>query len=260
MSNYSKSTEIVPLCLYHNENHTVGYIGFPEKIRKGDKTVLQCEGKQGMTPVARFYVFHTDLRPIPYGTALFCAKDTADASFLTTNLEIQYDPYNYEENCVSFITWVEPVPHTTPLYIFKSGQRILPTFSRSEVPQDYVELDFSPIYVLMHPNDKGYYRVHGESDKGFAVVDGEPQFRFYGEHRRCIPSPDGNMTLDQCMVLEGRNILQPDDPDIQPTLLTHLHHLTYSQSQMNVFRNISRTAYVIILALFLVIVFVLISN
>ena len=102
-----------------------------------------------------FYAIRPNFRPLPLGTALYCAiYDSSDlTSTRVVNVINVYDLYESSFNGLYFICWASETPHTIPLYIFtnESGKCWL-TFSKEkkEKTQMYglIESNISPVYVI----------------------------------------------------------------------------------------------------------------
>lgn len=253
--------EIVPLCLYQNHATLTSYIGYPSKVRRGDRDVLVCTERPDTEMVAQFYVVNPDFRPIPPGMDLICAEDSADAQHATIAVEQIYDPFNLSKHCVRFLAWMEPIPRTTPLYIFQSGQKIHVSFSNQPPGPEFKQTFMSPIYVLVHP-DVNAPRVptatNGQSDRFIVQEDGQPLFLFSGYQGRCIPDPNGT-SLGRCTVLYTKDILNSNVSDDQPTLLEYIDQ-TYNQPRRNFFA-VNQPFWTVIIGLtFFIALFVLISN
>jgi len=167
--------DIVPLCLYINEQSDTNFINYPSKIRTENQTKISCLEKYGYGSKT-FFVINPDFRPIPVGAALFSFKNGTSR---TVSLEIAYDPFNITEKSYRFIAWLEPIPHSVPIYIFKSIQSSSLFFSLKNVaPPGYEpNSDIKIIYVL-EPSEKYFF----ENYQG-----------------RCIPSKNSNLTLRQCL-------------------------------------------------------------
>ena len=245
---------IVPICLYQNSTQGYGYISLPLRglptmsVPSKNRTDTQtdysqrepsagptsyavgvakqlyggrsperytCNTVPGLDFIGKIYVINPDVRPIPPGSILLCVKNGKNT---TLSVKPMYDPFDITGNCTRFIAWVEPVPNSTKLYLYKNGGGILPSFSRREHLEELLTL-----YVLTGPEIKGE-RVPGflGIQENFPVVNGVPQFRFTGYQGRCLPDPNG-IPLDECIVLHVQQILDRDQDE--RTLLAHLRGL-----------------------------------
>lgn len=126
-------------------------------------------------------MINPDFRPIPPGTALFCAQQS---NFSLVKLSHQYDPFDNKQNCTIFITWTQPTPHTIPLFVYDRGGQHYISLKQIK-DQQYKHLSFSPIYVL----DSKY-----NSFKGLQGI--------------CMPDKDGQ-TLGKCVALYNKGLLNP---------------------------------------------------
>jgi hypothetical protein len=259
-------TDIEPFCIYHNVNKLSGYIGPPTKYRENGVTKFKCAGKSGVQLVGKFWAIRPTFRPIPPGASLLCAKASRETGHETLSIKTVYDPFHLDSSCVMFIAWVEPVPYTTPLYIYKHGETIFPSFSSKPPSEFHKEILISPIYVLTEPGQNITY-VPGLTDtpKEFGYQNEQPQFLFSGYQGRCLPDPDG-MPLGECAVLYIENILDPElsDSGKQPTLLNQLQLIAdYNKEKENVFKKIGTVPIVIslfVLLLSIVIVILLLCG
>lgn len=204
------NNEIVPMCLYTGTETT--YTSLPQKTG-GKKYGFSCPNIPGQTHTGTFYTIHPDFRPIPAGTILLGMKNIYQK---TTGVNHIYDPFNYEEKYTRFIAWIQPVPHSTPLYIYKRGDDIVASFDH-ETPKGYShELT---VYVLTDPRD-GHSTVEGFTDKTFHIVNDQPVFTFTNFRGRCLPHPEGNLSMQKCTVTATKNLLNIQQE--QPSLLTYL--------------------------------------
>lgn len=210
---------VIPMCLHTNIETKSSYIGLPSKARYQNQTIFVCEKNPDTEIQTIFYVLNPDIRPIPPGTVLFCAKDSLSSDFSTISLEQIYDPFDIDQNCVRFIAWLSPVPYSTPLYIVKNGDSIFASFEKQNN-----QVYFSPIYVLLDPRLQGYERMKGHSKekKNFEIVNGIPNFLFSNYQGKCVPDPSG-IPFEKCLV---KSILENK---VQPTMLNHLKKL-YGQN------------------------------
>jgi len=114
------------------------------------------------------------------------------------------------------LTWLEPVPYATPLYIYKDGNGIYPSFIKMNSKR-FEELNFSPIYVLTKEPKKSTIRPEGNEDLHdyFLIESGVPQFRFEKYMGRCVPNPRGEK-LEFCTLMNDLNLIRPQ------TLLDYL--------------------------------------
>lgn len=153
---------ILPICLYQNDY---------------DKDLITiCEKGD-------FYVINPEVRPIPEGLSLFYIDMNNTEIY---DMGLIYDMFNRDNDYFRFLAWLQPVPHTVPLYIYKKDSIHL-SFQKENLPQ----LSISPIYVLKTPTLFTQYQG------------------------RCIPSERG-VPFERCIV--GGNIKQ------QSSLLSLLHN------------------------------------
>lgn len=229
---------IVPICLRFDDSLQSNYISLPV-LSRNDEEELSCP----FDSVATVYAIHPDFRPIPPGAALFCAQKEP-----IVNIKTVYDPFDYQKGCSRFIAWIEPVPHTTPLYIYKKGNNIRMSF-KDEFPKGY-HYDMT-LFVLTDPRDD-LPTVPGFTNDKFAIVNGQPQFMFEGYQGRCLPDPNG-IPLSQCIVLHTEKILSPVS-NVEPSLLDHLRQVAKQKTANS---NISPTLSSLIFLIFLISVLLL---
>uniref|UniRef100_A0A6C0EL88 Uncharacterized protein n=1 Tax=viral metagenome TaxID=1070528 RepID=A0A6C0EL88_9ZZZZ len=231
--------DIVPLCLYLNDQTKSSYIGFPAKKHTKDGIKFSCQPIPDARLVAQFYVVNPDITTRPPGMDLFCARDSPDSQLATVDLSIVYDPFHYQKDCIRFYAWVEPVPHATPLHVWKSGSLMYFSFGKEDPGKGFTEVDFSPIYVLIDPRIKDADRIKGfkgregkEGQGAFEIKNNYPQFKFSGYQGRCIPDPNG-MSVGDCTVLYGKNILFPQYRNQEPTLRNYIDQLYNKRGEDN---------------------------
>lgn len=137
---------ILPICLYQNDY--------------GNDLIELCE-------IGDFYVINPEVRPIPEGLSLFYVDmDNTQIH----DIGLIYDMFNRDNDYFRFLAWLQPVPNTVPLYIYKENDVSI-SFKKENRPQ----YSFSPIYVLKEP------------------------MLFTQYQGRCIPSKNG-IPFEQCIV------------------------------------------------------------
>jgi hypothetical protein len=147
------------------------------------------------TLVSQFYAIDPNVRPIPPGLQLLCFKSNTNPTKEENIVQSIYDPFDIDENknCTKLITWMEPAPYTTPLYIGQYGSNGYIGFETVTAP--FKELYFSPIYVLTDPR-LGKKQIDAHTD--FSISKDYPVFNFIEYQGRCVPNPNGT-TLSQCI-------------------------------------------------------------
>jgi len=158
----------IPLYIYEDKNG----------VRNLSKELDEILGKV----VDKFYVIDPKFRPIPSYMSLFCIKSDNSYPYGINSFQQIYDPFNIDDNCLLFITWMEPVPYSIPLYIYKIGNIIYPSL---KINSKLTEIDISPIYVL--------------NEKKFEKWNKVPQFRFSNYMGRCIPDPTNGVSIQNCV-------------------------------------------------------------
>lgn len=232
--------DIVQICIYYNHNTASSFIGLPVKTRQEKSATtptFTCPTLPDMEPRGSFYAVNADFRPIPPGMSLICMKDDLDGELETVYVEQVYDQYNVDETgCTRFLAWLEPLPQTVPLHVFKKGSKYLITLDSSEKKQaasaDYKELWFSPIYVLSIPDVK-----------------------FHGQFGRCIPGPSSSesdvSSLKDCIYLHGKNVSDLSLVNTEPGLMHYLDKM-YAPSQQQQGSSTLPVAVIILLVVCLV--------
>lgn len=240
---------VVPVCLYKKQSSEECYITLPyKKLNKKGNTVTECLEIPGMDLILQFYGINPDIRPIPPGTVLLCAKNVPNENVTIDVVQI-YNPFDYIDNCVRFTAWFDPVPYTIPLYISKNGNSLSISLENKNI-KNYENLYFSPIYVLVDPRlQLNRTRGHKATINDFKIVDDQPQFLFSGYQGGCLPDPDG-IPLGQCMVSFVKNVL---GKSFEPTLITYLNQTENKIKIENIY-------IVSVLILFIVVFLIVLKN
>lgn len=120
-------------------------------------------------PTATFYVIDPEIKPLPYGSELFCVEQ--DSTGIVKNVSEMYDPFNRDRKCLRFLAWNDPAPYTVQVFLY-----IRPTgvFITTEPTQGERELVFSPIHLCT-------------KDLPFSNYNG-----------RCLPDPEGT-SIEKCL-------------------------------------------------------------
>jgi hypothetical protein len=141
-----------------------------------------------MPYITTFYAINPNFKPIPTHVDLICAKSSQTE---TIDISVLYDPFNIDVYCTRFLAWLEVTPNSLPLYIYKSGDSLLITLSPTP-PENYSPHTIPVIYVI------------------------KDVFTFSNSYGRCVPDPESKLSIDECMVLYNKNILEQKDkyPDI----------------------------------------------
>jgi len=152
----SNSNYILPFCVYHkfdrSTNSLYGYIGNSQKDKNGE---FKCESyKNDWELMGTFYAVNPTIRPIPPGMNLFNVKRNEGFPYNSTELTIDYDFYFIKKDSVYFLTYGNIInKFTVPLYFFKNGQNLLPSFYKPDSTKkkfwdEWTELELSPLYVI----------------------------------------------------------------------------------------------------------------
>ena len=161
-----------------------------------DNCSTQLGPEWPLEPQDTFIAIDPTFRPIPnsMGLALLRIVQSPEFPRNTINVEYIYDIFDTKKKDVYITTWVVPVPHTKPLYLYSGGEigygpndifsenpvNVIPSF---EFKQGWKQLIISPLWVL---NEKEF-------------PNGEIKFSNDSLTGRCLPDPKGSMSLDQCI-------------------------------------------------------------
>jgi hypothetical protein len=187
----SQQTGIVPLCLYYNNSADASYIAYPNKTLINGKEYFSCATLPGLSLISVFYAIDPDVRPLPRGTMLICPHNDT-TNYITVKVNIVYDIYNIDttKNCAKFITWLQPVPYATPLYIFNRGNSNIITFD-PHPPDNYTANNLAPLYVFLNPQNT----FPTITENGIS----SPRVLFSCQQERCVPDPQGTF-LRNCII------------------------------------------------------------
>jgi|TARA_B110000259_G_C14026087_1_gene404762 hypothetical protein len=148
----SNKNFILPFCIYHkydsSSNLYHGYIGNSKKDKSGN---FNCKPvADGWKLNSVFYAVDPVIRPIPIGMELYSVTRNKGFPYNSTQLKIDYDFFFTKKNCVYFLTYNNIVPYTVPLYFYKFGNNIVPSFDKNPPTKDHEwsQEKLSPIYVL----------------------------------------------------------------------------------------------------------------
>lgn len=205
--------DIIPLCLY--SNNVFSLITFPEKYISQKTFSYRCPQIENMNLVTVFYAINPDIKPYPTGTELICIENSNNQ---TNRIRYIYDPFNITVNCLRFLAWFEPTPCTIPLYIFTKGGNIFIGL-QDIAPDNYEPYTIKIIHVLPSPA-ANLKTIHCEGL--FKTEDDYPIFTFSNYMGKCIPDPNSNLSIGECMISYNKNILNPEFNNLEPGLLTYL--------------------------------------
>lgn len=188
-------------CLYENTEELKSFISH-----------CDIEPPSGMKKVVSFYTVDPYIPRFPIGADLICVEQKSN---FINNIHTVYDPYDREivEDCILFLAWLEAVPYTSPLYIYKSEESAIITLKPlTVIPKGFEMPYFSPVFVLIDSNDSPM-RIEGQADwsKDFPRVNGVQQFQFKGYQGRCIPFPGGT-SIQECIDIES--VSKTKDPTL----------------------------------------------
>lgn len=227
---------IIPVCLYKHYYSNDCYVSVG--------TGPVCQKIPELQYIATFYCINPYITPIPPGTVLLCAENIPQEN-VTTNISQIYNSLE-KSNCTRFTAWFDPVPYTAPLYISQRGNSIYMSFD-SKIPNDYTNLYFSPIYVLVDPRMKiEKTKGHQVTKNTFKIVNNEPRFLFSSYQGGCLPDPDG-IPLENCVNKYVKNI---PGKSFEPTLISYLNQ-KYKQDGERLLFSVLILISIIALILFL---------
>lgn len=179
---FKKPHTVVPFCLFQYlntyENTFRGYVANPELVKDGDALYYKCAKNNIELDrwkfIKRFYAISPMFRPIPPGMKIICLKSSDYAPFKTIEVTELYDMFTFESFCTYFITYTKPVANTAPLFFYKLGENIFPSFDNRPPADGWTELSISPVFVIVKkPGDTDF----DPNNIRFQCADG-----------RCIPS------------------------------------------------------------------------
>lgn len=231
---------IIMMCIYYKNDENgpyQSYIGNPVTVG----TKMTCAKPYASWYVGdSFYAVNPMFTPIPSYFRLICAKRSVsgEKGYNTMSIVSNYDPFNIDDDCIYFLTWTQPTPYTTPLYVYESGNGILVSFEKKEMKEAFL----SPLFVLTDKPRKN--TIFTGERKWFTVHDDAIQFRFRDDNGRCIPEPGGS-TLQECTL---KNSLQMKKP---LSLLDILNKEKDDEGGKNIFNKVS----VFIITVLIVIMF-----
>ena len=188
---------LLPMCLHINKKKKIHKITNSHAIKDHKKFYLKCLPKEDYE-IKTFYAIAPNFRPIPTSMYLFCIKNEDDFPYRNMSLKLIYDPFEISlSNCIAFVAYNLPTPYTIPLYLYKLGSILYPTFDH-EPPfpsSNWKEQEFSPIYVLPEKigNIPGY-------NVGFSCYD----------NWRCNPDINSKNSILDCVI--SCNIAEKNEP------------------------------------------------
>lgn len=237
---------IIPLCLYSNNINS--QISLPEKISKNGSIIYSCPSRKNMDLVMVFYAINPDVKPNPTYADLIGVKNTNQETVEITNI---YDPFNKDENIsIRFLAWLETTPNTTPLYITTNGTNLY----ISPYPNDYSPYKIPIIHVLTNPASNLPKTPH--SFGSFSVDgNGMPIFKFSDSYGKCVPDPQGKLTLGECVVMYNKNITRPQYIGKSPNILTYLQVTYGSRKKSAKIVDIISIVFAVILVVCIIVLF-----
>jgi len=236
---------IAPFCIMHYDDPSTntfhGFINYPTRIKNENGIErLEClpdPKKYGgrWKIYGTFYALSPMIRPIPSGLKLINSKQLIQYPYNTNHINYVFDPFDIQQDTVSFITWTKPVPSTVPLYLHITPDGgSYPSFDKNPPSKgNWKQNKLKQLYVLVDPNthfttlDSNLYPlINWNKNK-----DGSPMFRFKGSDNRCLPNKDG-VTIQKCFLETDEDLLH-QNINFGPTPL--LNRLENTNSSKNLF-------------------------
>lgn len=217
--NMNTNSDIIKVYVYHNTEKDCDYI----------TTTIQQD--KSLNLQFMFYAVNPKVSIRPPGMDLFCVENNDNT---TTNISVLYDNFNIDINCDRFLAWKEPVPMSSPLYVWTkkdvdNGDVLYKITFHEHHPSrninGFIQNTISPIFVLLDPRVENAIRIKNmklESER-FKIINDIPQFYFKGYLGRCIPSSNGT-SIGKCSVVYGENIYNQQFKNEDPTLLNYIKH------------------------------------
>jgi hypothetical protein len=121
-------------------------------------------------------------------------------------------------------------------------------WSKLQVQLDYILVAKEIIYISPYkiPN----IHVLAPSDK----------FTFSNSYGKCVPDPQGSLSLDQCIVLYNKNITRPEYIGKYPNILTYLRARYGEERQSKIFPIICIVGAIILLICILILLHSALKN
>jgi|UniRef100_A0A6C0J4I8 hypothetical protein len=152
----SNSNYMLPFCVYHkydrSSNSLYGYLGNSQKDKNGKFKCIPYDNDWELK--GTFYAIDPKIRPIPHRMNLYMVERNEGFPYNSTKLDIDYDFYftQMQKNKVYFLTYSSIIKFTVPLYFFKNGMNLLPSFTKPDASDkfwdEWTELKPSPLYVI----------------------------------------------------------------------------------------------------------------
>lgn len=177
----------------------------PEKVQRDGVIEYECPPRDNMNFIMKFYTVNPDLRPNPTYTDLMGIQNTNSETIELVDL---YDPFNIDRTVsIRFLPWKEVTPNTIPLYISTNGNNLYISPEKT-IPQNYKPYKIPMIYVL--------------TDAIFPKENGIPVFTFSNSYGKCMPDPQGSLSIGECIVLYNANITRPEYIGKYPSILNYI--------------------------------------
>jgi hypothetical protein len=201
----------------------------------------KCQAPHGYYMEAKFGVLSPMVRPIPGGgrTQLICVQLSGSYPYNIIDISYYVDIFNRSKmNCVNFIAYTVPVSNTIPLYLYKRGRNMYPTFTPSPPFGDGWEENELPAIYVFKPSDfpNGYLFYDDPGKVG------------------CVPHPKGSSLID-CILISEENILR------KPKKIEEMKEITsqeYYENEDKGKRSCAMNNLIVLLIIFVLVVGIII--
>lgn len=185
---------LFPLCLHTDPDTSYSYISNPTLTKAREKFFLKCRSHGPKERVQTFYAVIPAYVPVPPEMLVFAAENSDTNPKFTISVRPERDPnvVNLDDR-VSFIAWSRIIPYTVPLYLYRQGEFVYPSFSEKP-PPSFGPSERPPEQELVSPIWVVPEKV---SINGKEIPGHELGFECYHD-ARCILSPTGT-TLLNCL-------------------------------------------------------------
>ena len=216
-----KLESIIPFGIYNFKDSydTYGYIeaAVPYITKDGNVTFKHnskflSDSKWKL--VGEFYSINPMIKPIAFSTKLMEMTIRESYPYDATSVHIMSDPYQILPNANYFYVYNHIVPHTVPIYFYKSGTHILPSLTQLEMV-GWEELIISPMHVMTKDTVGDLFTIPRKELK-FYCMDGIvapwvgelPSDQWNYENKRILP-------FRESMLLCNENTLESKSQEPQ---------------------------------------------
>ena len=205
-----KLESIIPFGIYNftDSYDTYGYIEAASPYITTDGTVTFRHNSKFLTDskwklVGEFYSINPMIKPIAFGTKLLEMTIRETYPYDATDLRFMSDPYQIVPNANYFYVYNHVVPHTVPIYFYKSGTHILPSLQPLEMV-GWQELIISPMWVMTKETVGDLFSIP-RKELNFYCMDGTvspwvgelPSDQWNYENKRILPFRESMMLCNE---------------------------------------------------------------